>query len=68
MINFKECYVSKCPLLTVKLLPPYGKTSVSKKLGMCSLSFTNKAFCESLLLKFYFVMFYPLSTTDLHVT
>ena len=47
----------KAPSLTVKSLPPYGKMSVLKKLGMYPLSFTNKEFCESLLLKFFWLCF-----------
>ena len=56
------------PLLTVKSLAPYGKTSVSKNLGTSPLSFNNKAFCESLLLKLCLIVFYPLSTTDVYIT
>ena len=44
------------------------KASVSKNVGMYPLSFTNKAFCESLLLKLCLVMFYPLSKPDVHKT
>ena len=59
---------ANAPLSTIKSLPPYGKPSVSNTLGMCSLSFDSKEFCESLLLKFRLVMFHHLWTMDAHLT